>query len=163
MEKEDKVVEVILSEINELKSNPFVKRYLTLTNILSSFSGISDSIFIENNTTTSSNIKSNQKNEGEKSYKKQVALIFKEQSRFLHIREIVEIAKNKKLEIDDKSIKQAVYALKLDGVIVSVSINNSYKNTYWGSKNWVDENNNIKPEYDYNKNISFNQKEDIEI
>ena len=162
MEQNDKIVQGLREQIQELEKLPIVRTYAAYVNALNGILGISNMVG-QNTSSEKLESKSDSKNEEPKSFKTQIASIFREQGRFLHIREIIEIAKTKNLKIDDKSIKQAVYALKSDGVIVNVAINNSYQNTFWGSKNWVDGDNNIKPEHMYNKGLVANPKENIEI
>jgi len=137
----NKIQTLIKKEIKELENTSEVKRYLLLINILNTISNDSKN-----------EVQFYKKIQREELIK-EIVLIFKEQKRFLHIREIIKIVKNKKLETDEKSIKQSVYSLKWNDIIVSVLIKGCTKKTFWGSKNWVDENNNIKEEYKYNEDF----------
>jgi hypothetical protein len=103
-------------------------------------------------------------------YREKAAFILKEAGRFLHIREIVELAQNYEPKANPDtlagSIRQAVYSLKNmeNSPIVTVRVNNINMNTFWGSKNWLDGEGNIKPEHKYNEAFLVGaNKEPIEI
>ncbi len=83
--------------------------------------------------------------------------ILKGENRFLHMRQIVEIAQslepNVNKDLVKKQIARAFYNIKglENSPIVSKVIDNVNLNTFWGSKNWLDENGNIKEEYKYDE------------
>jgi hypothetical protein len=105
-----------------------------------------------------------------KGNKEKATEIFKGAGKFLHMRQIVKIAQSLEPKTDPDVVKgriqQGVYALKnLDNSpIVNKIINGSNLNAFWGSKNWLDEKGNIKPEHMYDeKELSSNKNEPIEI
>lgn len=105
-----------------------------------------------------------------KGNKEKATEIFKGAGKFLHMRQIVKIAQSLEPKTDPDVLKgriqQGVYALRnLDNSpIVNKIINGSNLNVFWGSKNWLDEKGNIKPEHMYDeKELSSNQSEPIEI
>jgi len=114
----------------------------------------------------------NQKYKGyEKLNTRQKALsIFRTEGRFLHMREITKIAQSLEPNEDQKEIARkistAIYTMKNipSSSVTNVSIENSNQNTFWGSKNWLDENGNVKKEHMYNeKEIATKQNSLLEI
>lgn len=102
------------------------------------------------------------------SNKVKVAVILREENRFLHMRQIIKIAQslepNTDPEILAKQIPQAVYNLRTAGSVVNFQVGKSNVNIFWGSKSWIDEAGKIKPEYMYDENeLSNNKLENIEI
>ena len=90
-----------------------------------------------------------------KSWREKVTVIFKTENRFLHYREIINIicglipgATKESLK---NSISPALSFLKSEGVIVKVKYGDSNINSFWGSKNWLNSDGTVKPEYDYDK------------
>jgi hypothetical protein len=105
-----------------------------------------------------------------KSYRKKVVAILKAESRFLHMREIQDIAVRLEPSANEETlrstIQQAVYGLKNieDSPLVSFKVDDININTFWGSKNWLNEKGQIKQEHIYDKDqITANKKEKVEI
>lgn len=93
--------------------------------------------------------------------------IFRNEGRFLHMREIIQIAQQ--LEPDEdgevvaKQISTAIYNIKNlpDSPLTNVSIEGSRQNTFWGSKNWVDEKGEIKKEHMYSEKAVSTKKSSL--
>jgi hypothetical protein len=103
-----------------------------------------------------------------KSNKKKAIIIIKEAGKFLHMRQIKEIAQSleprESSEDIVKGIAQAVYALKNDGVLVAYKAGGVNMDTFWGSKNWLDSTDKPKPEHMYDETeLSINKEERFEI
>lgn len=104
-----------------------------------------------------------------KSNRDKVIAILKAEGKFLHIRQIVNIAKSLEPKANPESLKtaiaQATYNLKTleNSPIVTKNINNSNQNTFWGSKSWLNENGEIKLEHKYDEDQIMNKNEKIEI
>ena len=103
-----------------------------------------------------------------KNNKNKAKIIIKEAGKFLHIRQIKDIAlsletgSNKEETV--KSIAQAIYALKADGAIVGYKASSSNLDTFWGSKNWLDEQGRPKAAHMYDEDqLSVNIDQGIEI
>ena len=101
-----------------------------------------------------------------KSYRDKVTFIFKTENRFLHIREIIGIAQSLEKQHNGEemvdSLRQAVYGLKAKDVLVSYKVDGRNINAFWGSKNWLDDDGNVKPEHAYN-NDQITTNEPVEI
>ena len=98
-----------------------------------------------------------------KSNKDKVAIIVREEGRFLHMRQIISIAQSLEPREDPKEVakktQQAVYALKAQEVLISIATNESNLNVFWGSPNWADDKGHIKPDYMYDEDqLSSNKK-----
>lgn len=84
-------------------------------------------------------------------------MILRNEGRFLHMREITKIAEELESSEDSKvvskKISTAFYTIKnlTDSPLTNVNIEDSKQNTFWGSKNWLDENGEIKKEHMYNE------------
>ncbi len=77
----------------------------------------------------------------------------KENNRFMKIREIAKFISDITKEDEDYLVKQfsrRTKFLKEKNKIVKKQVGPSKINTFWGSPNWVDSENNIKKEYKYN-------------
>lgn len=103
-----------------------------------------------------------------KSKRQKVIAILKAENRFLHKRQIVEIVRSlEPKSVSDEeadSIASAVYALKNADLITSYSVEGSNINTFWGSKQWLDADGAIKPEYKYDEEqLSYNRAEKLEF
>jgi hypothetical protein len=105
-----------------------------------------------------------------KGNKERASVILKSEGRFLHMRQIVKIAQSLEAKNDSEAVKgkisQGVYALKNleNSPIVTKVIGSSNLNVFWGSKNWLDEKGEIKPEHMYDeKELSSNKSEVFEI
>lgn len=91
--------------------------------------------------------------------KKKVAFVIKRENRFLHVREIAkflhELERN--VSVDDfmQKLTGAITSLKRDEVIIKLKVGLSNQNTFWGSKNWIE---NGKPKNGYEPNESYLQK-----
>jgi hypothetical protein len=96
--------------------------------------------------------------------------IFRNEGRFLHMREIVKIAQDLEPNEDAKDVARkistAIYTIKNldDSPLVNISIDNNNSLTFWGSKNWLDENGNVKAEHMYNETeITKKSSKSLEI
>ncbi len=95
--------------------------------------------------------------------KQKIALILKSKKRFLHSREIVGAIIEFDESIEDaesitNKVSQALSALKNEGVVVNVKINKQNINTFWGSPKWLDENDQINPQFIYDNAQVFENK-----
>lgn len=102
----------------------------------------------------------------EKAFKRKVASILVAENRFMHIRELAEIVgqldPNLKSDSLAKDISVALFAAKKDRdtTLTSITIGNMLVDSFWGSKNWLDDNGNPKPKHMYNKaQLSQNRKQ----
>jgi hypothetical protein len=105
-----------------------------------------------------------------KGNKERAIAILKAEGKFLHMRQIVKIAQSleptKNPDVVKGKIQQGVYALgNLENApIINKVIGASKTNAFWGSKNWVDEKGEIKPEYMYDQDeVSSRKSETLEI
>lgn len=101
-----------------------------------------------------------------KSNRDKAAAILKAENRFLHMREIVEIAQALEPKKDSdvsSSIRQAVYALKSLDQIIGIKADGTNINTFWGSKNWLDESGKIKPEHMYREDQVKAKNDEFDI
>ena len=94
--------------------------------------------------------------------------ILKREGKFLHIRQIADILHKYEPETTSKEfitkLYPAIAELKKKGTIVKFAVDNSNMNTFWGSKNWVDANGNVKDEFMFDKEqIKSAKSEVIEI
>ncbi len=98
-----------------------------------------------------------------------VAYVLKKENRFLRVREIAQILNSLEPQVSikefiDKKLSAAITYLKNEGKIIKIIVGKANANTFWGSKNWLDEHGNIKEEHKYDeKQLSNNDKEEIEI
>lgn len=94
-------------------------------------------------------------------------MILRNEGRFMHMREIKKIAQelepNEDIDVVDKKISTAFYTIKnlTDSPLTNVSIEGSNQNTFWGSKNWLDENGKIKKENMYNEREILTKKSSL--
>ena len=102
----------------------------------------------------------------EKAFKRKVASILVAENRFMHIREIANIIgqlePDLKSETLAKDISVALFAAKKDRdtTLTSITIGNMLVDSFWGSKNWLDEKGIPKPKHMYNKDqLSENRKQ----
>lgn len=106
---------------------------------------------------------------GDRDNRDKVKIILKTENRFLHMRELVSIAQELEPHVDHdvvkRRIQQAVYSLKaLDpSPIISISVNNNNQNVFWGSKKWVTDKGEVKPEHAYDEAQLLAKAEEIEI
>lgn len=92
---------------------------------------------------------------------KQIAYIIRAKSRFMHNSEIRKelLDNNKSLDADKISdtVSQTLSRAKREddgtGTLASVQANNNRKNTFWGSKEWLEDENTPKKEFMYDKSI----------
>ena len=90
----------------------------------------------------------------ESSYLERILYIIKKENRFLHNNEIYNIL-SKYDDKDEKQLKRRISAVLSQGKkevsnLTNHKIGNSIKNTYWGSKEWIDSDGNILKEHMYN-------------
>ena len=92
-----------------------------------------------------------------KGNKEKAIAILRAEGKFLHMRQIAKIAQSLEPDKDPDIVKgkvsQGMYALaKLENSsIINKVIGNSKANAFWGSKNWLNEKGEIKPEYMYDE------------
>jgi hypothetical protein len=102
----------------------------------------------------------------EKAFKRKVVSILVAENRFMHIRELAEIVGrlDPNLKSDDlaKDISVALFAAKKDknSTLTSITIGKMLVDSFWGSKNWLDENGKPKTKYMYDlAQLSENRKQ----
>lgn len=90
--------------------------------------------------------------------RKKILDIIKNENRFLHVREIANIAHqfepNIPVTIFVKKLSPALSVLKNlpQSGLISIEVANSHFNTFWGSKAWLNEEGDIRSQYMYNSN-----------
>lgn len=93
-----------------------------------------------------------------------LAYVLKKSNKFLHIRQIAEILHEIEPETDASSFITKLYPaiadLKKSGSIVKFSVDSTNINSFWGSKNWLDSNGQIKPEHNYDEDQVKSYKSD---
>jgi hypothetical protein len=93
----------------------------------------------------------------EKAFKRKVVSILVAENRFMHIRQLAEIVGrlDPNLKSDDlaKDISVALFASKKDKdtTLTSITIGNMLVDSFWGSKNWLDDKGIPKPKHMYDK------------
>lgn len=101
------------------------------------------------------------------SFRKKVALVIKAEERFLHAREIAEIIFSidggSSAEDITKKVSPALSSLGQKGTITKIKIGASNINSFWGSKNWLEANGEVKPGHEYNKKYLVLAGDKIEI
>lgn len=84
-----------------------------------------------------------------------VAFILKTENRFLHLRQIARILHLNEPEITEKEFTAKLYPavakLKSSGVIVKYSVGTSNVNTFWGSKNWLNDDGTPKDKHKFDE------------
>lgn len=95
------------------------------------------------------------------SIKKKFAYLLKKHNRFLHFREAAEMVNSlEKNEYDlgdlASKLSSGTQSLKSNGTLVKYKVNANNRNTFWGYKDWIDDNGNILKGYEYNKEYVFN-------
>jgi hypothetical protein len=87
--------------------------------------------------------------------KNKVAFIIKRENRFIHVREISKLIHDIDpfAPVDDivKKLSPIMSSLQTKDIIVKIKTGSANINTFWGSKNWLDENGNPIPGHEYNK------------
>ncbi|MEE9429951.1 MAG: hypothetical protein V3V16_02855 [Melioribacteraceae bacterium] len=87
------------------------------------------------------------------SLKNKINFFFKKESRFLHNRELAELANEREPNISVKDFirkfSQHLSQLKKDGKLTKYVVNKQNNNTFWGSPKWLDSNNEIIEQYKY--------------
>jgi hypothetical protein len=102
------------------------------------------------------------------SWPEKIGYIFRSQQRFLHVREITELIQNYEPTLkDEKDLKQKLSAnlnrMKHDNILTNKKIGDSVRNIFWGSVNWIDENNNIKNGYEFNPEYLYKKTKKIDL
>ncbi len=96
------------------------------------------------------------------SYIKQIAYTIKKENRFLHNSEITNVLKNYSDKEKGKlSIRISVVlsrAKAVGGNLTNITIGDSRRNTFWGSKEWLDDDGNVKPNHMYDKKLLVTKK-----
>ena len=138
--------ELLLSKIDKIDNT--LSSLMGVDTILSSINGYSST------STALSKVKDDKyKGFANLKNRQKVALILKNEGRFMHMREIIRVAQSLEPKIDPKQISTAIYTMKNleDSPLVNKSIDGMNTNTFWGSKKWLDESGNIKSEHMYNE------------
>lgn len=99
------------------------------------------------------------------SVREAVLNVFKRENRFLHIREITRlvIEDSSQFEGSQNKIRNTISNLKTKGILTSYRVGSSLQNTFWGSKNWLDNDGVPKKENSYNKEYIQDSHEDIQL
>jgi hypothetical protein len=101
-----------------------------------------------------------------KTYKEKFAFILKREGRFLNIKEIVEIARGYDDSTSVEELKNGLSSAKSnlisEGKITKYAVGNSNKNTFYGSKSWLNEQGEILPGHTYDES-QVTIKTDVEI
>ena len=117
--------------------------------------------------TKSNAVKTNDEFNKKDSLSDKIRLAFKQEQRFLHIREVVTFIKAHEPDSDEKTLKRRLSTnlnrMKRNGILTNVKHNMSLLNVFWGSINWVDENNKIKSGYEYKEDQIFNKTKQVEL
>lgn len=95
-------------------------------------------------------------------YRGKIAFFIKKERRFLHNREIGDLVHEREpgITVDEfvKRFAGVLWRLKNENQLINVQINNSKRSTFWGVKEWLDEDGNIKPEHEINKKYLIGSK-----
>ncbi|SEK41582.1 hypothetical protein [Parapedobacter koreensis] len=87
--------------------------------------------------------------------KMKVVTVLKTENRFLHLRQIAKILHLLEPDTSEKDFVTKLYTavskLKSSGAIVKYAIGASNVNTFWGSKNWLDDKGEPKSEHKYDE------------
>lgn len=101
------------------------------------------------------------------SMKNKLSHVLKIEGKFLHIRQIAERLHKYEPGVSEKDFISKLYpaiALLKKSTIVKFSADKTNLNSFWGSKNWLDDNGKIKEGYMYDADqIKNNKSEEIEI
>jgi hypothetical protein len=100
--------------------------------------------------------------------KTKLALVLKKENRFLNIRQIADILNRHEPKIEAKDfitkLYPAVADLKKNNTIIKFTVGESNINSFWGSKNWLNEDGSIKDEHKYDEGaVVIFGNTDIEI
>jgi hypothetical protein len=100
-------------------------------------------------------------------YKKKIAYVINTEGRFLSIREIASIIHELEPGTDLDSIKNSVSSaraiLMKESKLYKYAVDKSNNKVFYGSKNWVDENGDIKPERMFSEDAIISARHDVEI
>lgn len=87
------------------------------------------------------------------SIKSKLAYVLKKENRFLHMRQIAQVLHRLEPDFSEKEwitkLYPAIAELKKAGSIVKYSVGESNVNSFWGSKNWIDGNEEPKKDHKY--------------
>jgi len=90
-------------------------------------------------------------------YLKQIEYIIKKENRFLHNNEIAAIIKkysDKDIDFLKRRISAVLSSAKEEGGnLVSIKIGTAVRNSFWGSREWLDVNGNPLTDHMYDKNL----------
>lgn len=172
MNKTEEVIEILENERNVLlsKLSSIEMTILTLkqSNSIQSVNGS----YTPSNANNSNNPPVVEKIKGYAAFnvRQKAAAILRTEGRFLHMREIIKIAQELEPKTDPvglaKQISTAIYTMKNleDSSLVNYSIAGMNTNTFWGSKNWLNEDGTIKKEHMYDEGqVAISKKKAIEI
>ncbi|MDE5488689.1 hypothetical protein [Elizabethkingia meningoseptica] len=81
-------------------------------------------------------------------------------NRFVHFREIAEMIireEGKEYNISDlaSTLSSSTQSLKKKGLLVKFQAGKDNRNTFWGKKNWLTPNGEIKPGFEFNENYLY--------
>ncbi len=96
-----------------------------------------------------------------------MTFIIRREDRFLHTREIAKLIHDIDpfASVDDivKKLSPVISSLRVNNIIVKKKVGSANIHTFWGSKNWLDENGELKPGHEYNKEYLGGSENIIEI
>ena len=90
-----------------------------------------------------------------------IAYFLKKEQRFLHNREISEMAHEQEPDIDMTDFitkfSSVLSRLKKEGQITSIQVGNSLRNTFWGNPGWLDEDGKVKEGHEIKEEYVFDK------
>ncbi len=97
-----------------------------------------------------------------------VAFFFKRESRFMHNRELADLAHKEEPDVPSDEFvgkfSSVLSRLKKEEQLTTIQIGKSLRNTFWGSPKWLDENGEIKKGYEINEEyIIDKQKKKLDL
>jgi len=102
------------------------------------------------------------------SNKGKIMYFLKRMQRFLHIRELAELAHEMepRVSVEDfqKRFSPALSILKKEESVINIKIGKSLMNTFWGSSKWLNSEGTAKPEHEVNrKYVTEGAKDEYEL
>lgn len=98
---------------------------------------------------------------------KKIAFFFNIENRFMHNREIAEMAHKMEPEtpIEDfiDKFSSVLSRLKRDGHLTNIQIGKSFRNTLWGKPEWLDEERNPKEGHEFNKEYLWDNEKNTSL
>lgn len=102
------------------------------------------------------------------SLSEKIAFLFKRESRFLHNRELADLAHEiePNISVNDfvSKFSPVLSRLKREGNLISIQIGKSLRNTFWGSDKWLDLDSKPKEGYEINEDYVIDKdKKKVEL